>query len=96
MSVKEGAGCMREGAAYGGVSVSLAVVGRKLPLDLLSQVMDSVNQMAYNCFISQKPETCGMFLRFPKNCSWLRVACAPYLFPLDFYRLFPFTAYLFP
>ena len=48
MSVREGAGCVREGAAYGGVSVSLAVVGRKLPLDLLSQVMDSVNQMACN------------------------------------------------
>ena len=58
MSVKEGAGCVREGAAYGGVSVSLAVVGRKLPLDLLSQVMDSVNQMACNCFISQKPVEC--------------------------------------
>ena len=36
----------------------LAVVGRKLPLDLLSQVMDSVNQMACNCFISQKPVEC--------------------------------------
>ena len=46
MSVREGAGLLGEGLVSWGrerVSGLLAVAGRKLPLDLLSQVMDSVN-----------------------------------------------------
>ena len=57
MSVREGAGCVREGAAFWR-SELLAVVGRKLPF---GSVVDSVIctfQMACNCFISQKPVEC--------------------------------------